>query len=863
MGSPIICFDRHSSHAAEPTGNSEAGGSAKGKKEDQFQTEIAPLIARRCLECHRTAAKKGGLDLSLKTTAMTGGESGPAIVPGKPTESLLLDFVASDEMPKDRPPLTADEKRLLREWIEAGAVWSLDVIDRSAYAQKRAAGNLVRRLTVPEYTRTVRHALGVEIEEEAKRLLPTDVRADGFSNTAYSLNVDLAHVEAYAKLAEIVAARLDVSKLAAQFSQRRELDDEALRELIDRMGRWVLRGPLEEGETASYLAVAEAVEQERGDYDLAVRYVVEAMLQSPRFVYRIESHDAEGDQRHPSGYELASRLSYILWGGPPDKELMRAAADGELADRDRVEKQVRRMLSDPRAVEWSGRFIHEWMYLDRLDNLRPSASRFPRWNERLADDMRDETLAFFNEIAWEQKRPLWDLLNAQFTYATPRLAAHYGIAPKKAATAFDGKLPRGLQVLYRFDEGTGDAIHDTAKRGPPIYLAIESQSAVEWSPGGLSIKEPTLVSSGVPVRRLIEAVMKSKAITLEAWLTPADTKQNGPARILTLSSGTGERNFTLGQDGDKFDVRLRTTKTDGNGMPSLSSPGGTVATRPTHVVYTRNAGGKTRLYLDGEEKASRDVGGDLSNWDNTFQLGLANEWTKDRPWRGTVHLVAIYNRALAAEEIKTHAKARPTEQRLTRYDLASIPARGGLLTQGSVLTIGGDEASMVSRGLFVLREFLYDRVDDPPPCVDTTPVPPKPGMSQRAIAMQRIENKSCVGCHSKFEPLAFGLERLDGVGAYHETDEHGNELRDDGEILFPGHEEAVHYESSAEMMDLLAASPRVRRAITRKLTQFAIGRPLTEVDEPIVEKIHQAATAEGGTYADLMQEIVMSDLVQK
>jgi hypothetical protein len=179
-----------------------------------------------------------------------------------------------------------------------------------------------------------------------------------------------------------------------------------------------------------------------------------------------------------------------------------------------------------------------------------------------------------------------------------------------------------------------------------------------------------------------------------------------------------------------------------------------------------------------------------------------------------------------------------------------------------VLTIGGDEASMVTRGLFVLRELLYSKVDDPPPCVDTTPVPPKPGMSQRAIAMERIANKSCVGCHSRFEPLAFGLEKLDGVGAFHDVDEHGNKLRDDGEILFPDQDNAVSYQSSREMMDLLAASPRVRRAITRKLTQFAIGRPLTEADDQVVEQIHKVAEQAGGTYAGLMTAIVMSDLVQ-
>jgi hypothetical protein len=169
----------------------------------------------------------------------------------------------------------------------------------------------------------------------------------------------------------------------------------------------------------------------------------------------------------------------------------------------------------------------------------------------------------------------------------------------------------------------------------------------------------------------------------------------------------------------------------------------------------------------------------------------------------------------------------------------------------------------VTRGLFVLHEVLRGEVDDPPPCVDTTPVPTKPGLSLRAVAEARLANPSCGGCHAKFEPLAFGLLKFDGLGAYHEADEHGNKLRDDGEILFPGADKPVTYKSSAELMALLAKSGRVRETITWKLTQFALGRPLTEEDGPALAEIHRKAQEGGGTYAGLITAVVMSDLVQK
>ena len=598
-----------------------------------FETQVAPLISNHCLECHDSITKKGGLDLSNRDSAFAGGDTGKAIMPAKLSDSLLWESVVSGEMPKDRAPLSDAEKQLLREWIEAGATWSLDVIDPATYVHDgRATDIWVQRLTVTEYIETVRSTVGVDIAKEAREMLPPELRADGFSNTAYNLNVDLKHVEAYARLAEIIVARMDVLKFAAKFSKSRKLStDDTMRKFVADMGKWVLRGPLDDHEEIIYSGIATTVASAGGDFQAATSYVLEAMLQSPRFIYRIERQRGDGTAWRVGNYELASRLSYIIWGGPPDEALLRAADNGSL-DRGGVEQQVARMLDDPRAIERSKQFLVDWLDLGRLDNLRPNRGKYPDWNEQLAADLRDETLTFFHEVAWNQKRPLSDLLNAQVTVVSPRLAKHYG-----------------LQV-----------------RG------------------------------------------------------------------------------------------------------------------------------------EGPQK----------------------------------------------------------------YDLSSTPGRGGLLTHGSVLTVGGDEASMVSRGLFVMHDLLRGVVKDPPPCVDTTPIPTKEGLTQRGIAEQRIANANCGGCHVKFEPLAFGLEKFDGIGAYHERDQHGNRLRDDGEILFPGSARPVPYKDSTQLMNLLAESDRVAESLTWKVTQFSLGRPLLAADAPIVAKIHQSAQAGGGTYASLITAIVMSDLVQ-
>ncbi len=624
---------RRNFSAGASSGSTDKAADAVAAKNAVFEAKIAPLFARHCLECHDSALAKGGLDLSRKDAALAGGESGKAFEAGK-ADGVLWDAIEADDMPKDRAPLSSDEKAALRGWLEAGAVWPLDRIDPANYVHAGHAGDVwVQRLTVTEYVETVRSTVGVDIAKEAGELLPPDLRADGFSNTAYNLGVDLKHIEAYGRLAEIIVGRMDASKFAGRFSKQRSLDADKLADLVAAMGKWLLRGPLDDEEINVYRGVASTVIGAGGDYDEAVRYIVEAMLQSPRFVYRVEDQRGDGSPRRANPYELASRMSYIVWGAPPDEALFRAAERGELADREKLAAQVKRMLDDPRTIERSRQFISEWLNLGRLDNLRPDAKRFPKWDARLAADMREETLAFFTEIVWKQKRPLGDLLDAQVTFATPQLAAHYGLKP-----AGDG---------------------------------------------------------------------------------------------------------------------------------------------------------------------------------------------------------------------------------LARYDLSKVPARGGILTHGSVLTVGGDDASMVSRGLFVLHELMRGTINAPPPCVNTTPPPTKAGLTHRGIAESRVANVNCGVCHVRFEPLAYGLEKFDGVGAYHERDDHGNELRDDGEVLFPGDAKPIKYKSSAELMKLLADSQRVRESLTWKVTQFALGRPLAAADAASVADIHKTAEQNGGTYASLITAIVMSDLVQK
>jgi len=222
-----------------------------------------------------------------------------------------------------------------------------------------------------------------------------------------------------------------------------------------------------------------------------------------------------------------------------------------------------------------------------------------------------------------------------------------------------------LLALYTFNEGAGNTVRDVSGAAAPLDLEISDSGAVTWIPGGLRIDSPALISSAGTAAKIIDASRTSNAITLEIWVKPANTTQKGPARILTLSADTHNRNFTLGQGrwgtqpSDLYDVRLRTTVTSDNGRPSLSTGSGSLTTQLTHIVYTRNASGVARIYIDGVQRALGSLDGDFSNWDPGFRLALANELTGDRWWLGEFYPLAVYDRALSQVEVDQNFASGP------------------------------------------------------------------------------------------------------------------------------------------------------------------------------------------------------------
>ena len=200
-------------------------------------------------------------------------------------------------------------------------------------------------------------------------------------------------------------------------------------EIISTLGEQAFRRPLSENDLAGLMSFYDDGAED-GDFELGVRTALEAMLASPRFVFRFEQPPGDvdaGQAYRVDGFALASRLSYFLWGAPPDSELRQVASDGSLLGDRVLETQVLRMLADPRADALGPRFAGQWLRLQDLDRVHPDVRLQPDFHQQLADAMRHETELFFNSLVRDDRSVL-DLYNADYTFVNERLARHYGIA---------------------------------------------------------------------------------------------------------------------------------------------------------------------------------------------------------------------------------------------------------------------------------------------------------------------------------------------------------------------------------------------------------------------------------------------------
>ena len=227
-----------------------------------------------------------------------------------------------------------------------------------------------------------------------------------------------------------------------------------------------------------------------------------------------------------------------------------------------------------------------------------------------------------------------------------------------------GRVVAGLSALYTFNEGSGTIVHDRSNVGPPLDLLILAADKVTWlNGGGLALNAPTVLRSLQPATKLSDACKLSDAITIEAWIKPANTTQNGPAAIVSYGQDPKNRNMTLAQGlwgkqpGSLYTMRVRTDKTNKAGGSWFASAKNSLTTVRTHIAAVRDSSGVFKLYRNGVQLLAKKQKGRFATWNSAYNLTLGAEANGVNPWLGEYQLVAIYCRALSVSELVQNYQA--------------------------------------------------------------------------------------------------------------------------------------------------------------------------------------------------------------
>lgn len=237
----------------------------------------------------------------------------------------------------------------------------------------------------------------------------------------------------------------------------------AAEEIFTRFVSRAYRRPADPLEVKRLIDLVEMAVEQGETFEEAVAFGVQAVLVSPHFLFRIEDdvQPAVDGKVELADYELASRLSYFLWSSMPDEELFDLASKKELSP-DVVRAQIKRMLADPKSEALVVNFFGQWLNLRNLEEINPDSRDYPWWNTQLKTAMRKETELFCAAIVAED-RSILDVLNADFTYANPRLAELYGIKwkdqdPRELYYGYDG--PGKNDGDYRGNRRSGHYKHE-------------------------------------------------------------------------------------------------------------------------------------------------------------------------------------------------------------------------------------------------------------------------------------------------------------------------------------------------------------------------------------------------------------------
>ena len=285
-------------------------------------------------------------------------------------------------------------------------------------------------------------------------------------------------------------------------------------EIISRLATEAYRRPLSDRELEDLMSYFYDSFAETDGFEIGVRTALEAILASPHFVFRIEPEPdgiQPGQNYRVSELSLASRLSFFLWAGPPDEELVQEATSGRLGNPQVLRAQVTRMLQSPRAEALATRFAAQWLRLQDLDLVRPDAFWFPDFTEQLASDMRRETELFFHDLVKED-RSVMELFTGEYTFLNQRLAGHYGIEGLVGDYFRRVEYPEGVQRRGLLGHGSVLMLTSLGTRTSPVLRG-------KWVMEVLMNTPPPPPPPGIPDLEETEGIKDGRLLTTRERLT--------------------------------------------------------------------------------------------------------------------------------------------------------------------------------------------------------------------------------------------------------------------------------------------------------------------------------------------------------
>ena len=381
----------------------------------------------------------------------------------------------------------------------APSVDELDV-DPSTAADGVSVASRVLRLGYSDYDRTVSDLLYLPVE--ASTHFPAEQPNLGPYEALGPRRVGESLQNEFVLSAEALARQLVANATAFDRVVGCATADVQCRDsFIDKFGLRAYRRPLTESEKTRFRALFDRGPElvKSGDpLKDGVQLVVEAILQSPNFLYRVEAGRGASDSQGVllTDHEVAVRLSYLFWGTLPDAELFQAAASGKLSSAAGIAEQARRLAASPRAVERVLDFHERWLELDSLGTVSKDETKFPQFSPALVTSMAEETRRFVEEVTLTRNGGVRALLTAPIGFVNDNLAKLYGLSGSFGSELqrvdFDSTMPRsGILTQAAFLSGHSSASTRTSPilRGVFVLRRLACLD-VQPPPPGAEMQEP-------------------------------------------------------------------------------------------------------------------------------------------------------------------------------------------------------------------------------------------------------------------------------------------------------------------------------------------------------------------------------------